>query len=320
MLVTERPGASEKNLTPGAFRQLLSRVQWAPILSFEDGYGFTYGARLGVTAGLGSRSRVSIPLTWGGTRQAGLLAQHSFARGPLDRLDAGVSISRRENPLYEVGDTRRTVRLGVDRALASMLRVSAGARVADVSFGALDDTLAGVQAGVVLDTRIDPSFPRNAVFASLLWERLTFGQHAPANRVSTDVRGYLGLLGSAVVAVRAQTSTADAQLPPYERALLGGTSSLRGRRLGTTGGDNLIAGSVELRVPLTSPLEAGRFGVKAFVDAGTTWNAGERLADRHVLVGAGGGVYLGVGMFMATLDAARSAGRTRLHFGLGMAF
>ena len=83
---------------------------------------------------------------------------------------------------------------------------------------------------------------------------------------------------------------------------------------------SLVAGSIELRVPLTSPRRAGRFGVKAFVDAATAWNAGENFGEQRFLVGAGGGVFLGAGLFTVVLDAGRSEGRTRLHFGLGMSF
>ncbi len=320
VLVEERPGVSTDNLTPGALRRIVSLAQWAPILDFEDGYGFTYGARLSRANVFGQASRVSIPMSWGGTRRVALDVERTFDRGPIDRLTATARISRRENPFYETGETRREAHLTIVRAITPTLRLRGGARAGRVSFGGLVDTATGLHAGAAIDTRLDPNAPRNAVFASLDWERLAFDRRAPAIRLSTDARAYIGLFGSSVLAVRAQASTADGPLPPYERALLGGTSSLRGQRPGIAVGDSLVGGSIELRVPLTSPRRAGRFGVKAFVDAATAWNAGEKFGEQRFLVGAGGGVYLGVRLFTVALDAGRSEGWTRLHFGLGMSF
>ena len=317
LLVDERPGASRGDPTPGPIGRFLTRTQLTPLLTYEDGYGLTYGAQLGRTDALGRGTRVSLPFTWGATRQASLVTERAFAHAPIDRLTGTVSISRREHPAYGVGDTRRLVELAVDRAVAPAVRLRGSVRAARVSFGGLDDSRAALRAVAVLDTRLDPTFPRDAVFASTSWERLAFRTRGPAIRVASDVRAYVGLMGSTVLALRAQAATSSAPLPPYEQALLGGSASLRGVRLGSAVGDNLLGGSIEVRVPLSSPLRAGRLGVRAFVDAAATWDVGERIANQRFGVGAGGGVYLGIGPFTASLDAARSGGRTRLHVGMG---
>lgn len=137
----------------------------------------------------------------------------------------------------------------------------------------------------------------------------------------TDTRGYMGVGGSAVLALRGQLARADAALPFAEQSLLGGSGSLRAYRTGHRAGDNLAAVSAEVRYPLTSPLRVGRFGVKAFVDAGTVWSAGGRLNDQQFERGLGGGLYLGAAAIIMDLDVAwPEKGKPRAHFGLGVSF
>ena len=90
------------------------------------------------------------------------------------------------------------------------------------------------------------------------------------------MRGYVGLFGQMVLAVRGLSVTTDTPLPIYEQNLLGGAANLRGYEAGYKAGDNLAAASAELRIPITSPLNVGRFGVKAFVDWGTIYAVGEQ--------------------------------------------
>jgi Surface antigen variable number repeat len=47
-------------------------LMFLPILSREDGFGVTYGVRLARAAVGGTQSRLSVPLTWGGERKAGI--------------------------------------------------------------------------------------------------------------------------------------------------------------------------------------------------------------------------------------------------------
>ena len=113
----------------------------------------------------------------------------------------------------------------------------------------------------------------------------------------------------------------SAVLPPFEQSLLGGSGTLRGYRTGHRAGDNLATLSAELRYPLNSPLNSGRFGLKAFVDGGTTWASGERLKDQRFERGIGGGVYFGGGPVILDLDVAwPEEGKPRAHFGLGVSF
>ena len=84
--------------------------------------------------------------------------------------------------------------------------------------------------------------------------------------------------------------------------------SLRGYEPGHRAGDNLAAVSAEVRVPLNSPLSFGAFGVKGFIDAGTTWASGDAAGDQRFERGIGGGVYIGAAVFML-ISTSRGRGR-----------
>jgi outer membrane protein assembly factor BamA len=217
---------------------------------------------------------------------------------------------------------RRDVSVQAERRLAPWLRVGARGGVAQVTFAGRDERRRSAGAHLVVDTRVDPSFPRNAVQADVAWERLGFGgARDMAARWSADLRGFLGIGGSAVLALRGQTVHAHSPLPDFEKGLLGGADSVRGYRAGHRAGDRVAAFSAEVRLPLTSPLSAGRVGLKAFVDTGTAWAADTRLADQRFDRGIGGGVYVGATAVTATVDVAwPERGKPRVHVGLGLTF
>ena len=320
LVVDEHPAVSALDLTPGPLARLRAATMWLPILTHADGYGFTYGAQTTVLEPLGRKTRLSVPLTWGGERRAAAELERTFDNGPLDSLRGTVSVSRRVNPFYLASDRRFEAKVRGERALTSWLRAGAGARLTDNAFGVLDDRTMAVSADVRFDTRLDPSFPRNAVYASTGVERMDFDLGG-ATRWTTDLRGYIGVGGAAVVALRGSISRADGPLPLFEQALLGGSGSLRGYRAGHRAGDNIASVSAELRYPLTSPLAQGRLGIKAFVDAGAAWDSGARLKDQPFERGIGGGVYFGAGPLILDLDIAwPETGKPRAHFGLGVSF
>ena len=320
IVVDERAGISEDDLTPGVGARLRSAVLWLPIFNYADGYGLTYGIRPAFDDVGGEDSRMSFPLSWGGERRAGVELERSFNN---QRTRAGVAfwVNRRVNPHFDLPDLRQQVRFEADHAIVNWLRVGASARVANVDFGD-DDSARHSAAGahVTFDTRIDPSFPRNAVQTRIGWERVAF-ESGDAGRFSTDARGYVGIGGSAVMALRGQLVRSDAPLPEAEQSLLGGADTLRGYRAGHLAGDSLAALSAEVRLPLNSPLSFGRMGVKAFVDVGTTWVSGTPLSDQRFERGIGGGIFLGATAFMLNLDVAwPEDGKPRVHFGLGITF
>ena len=324
VIVDEFPGIDELDITqgkvPGPLRRMWSSGMFLPILSSEDGYGFTYGARVSFVDRLGPRSRISLPLTWGGERQARVQLDRSFQSGPIERVAADFGIGRRENPHYEIGDRRITAGGRIESAPARWLRFGIAGKRDDVRFGDIDDRVTRFGGDVTLDTRVDPAFPRNAIQATFGIDRVSFDA-GRANQKTADVRGYVGLFRQNVLALRALSVTTDTPLPLYEHNLLGGAANLRGYDAGYKAGDNLAAASAELRIPLTSPLNVGRFGVKAFVDWGAIYGVGDKLSDQTFERGIGGGAYLHLTAVSISLDVARSlSGNTRFHFGLGVTF
>lgn len=303
------------------FHRLFASGMFLPVLRYNDGYGFTYGARVTFVDTLGRGSRVSVPLTWGGTRSATVEMERPVSRGPVDRLTASASLWSRTNPFFERDEDRREVRLGASRTIAGALRVGVQAGYGNVSFGNLDERFGVYGAHVAVDTRHDPVFPRDAVYAEAGWTALRPSVSAPVNRYRAEVRAYKGVIRQAVLSVRWQYAGADGSLPAYERSLLGGATSLRGYRTGKYSGDNLMAGSLELRVPLSSPLGISRAGFTVFTDIGTVWDHGTRLDDARVRRGVGGGLFLLASVFQLNLDVAVSQGSgARVHLSTGLQF
>ena len=327
LLVHERPEIREVDDTPGdvlnPVRRLRSRLMFLPILTYADGYGFTYGGRVSTVGLLGLGERLSVPLTWGGERRAALEFDRPFTRGPLTRVQSRVAVWSRENPRFEIRDRRVEVNGRAERVVADLLRFGAEAGRSTIDFGGVEDRLTTLGTDVALDTRIDPAFPSNAVLLSAAWTGMRFRSSPDrVNRFSTDTRGYLRLYGQTVAAARVQHVRADRTLPPYERLLLGGSSTVRGFRTGAFDGDRLLTTSVEIRVPLTSVLSRAKLGVSAFADAGRVWNVDERAGDAEWRRGAGGGVFLIAPFARINLDVARGlrTGDTRMHLSSGFTF
>jgi len=327
LVVHERPGVTSAasggiTSTAGPWHRVTSRLMFFPILSYADGYGFTYGARVSTIDLFGGGERLSVPLTWGGTKRAAIEAERGFKRGPVSRVFATFGIWNRENPHYEIDDQRVELKGRVERQFAHMFRVGVDASRSSVEFGELNDDIWTFGTNVALDTRRDPAFPGNAVYLGAGWSALNVRGTDPINRYETDARGYLRVIGQAVVAGRVQYFTSDATLPPYERLLLGGSSNLRGFGTGTFVGDRMIVTSAELRVPLTSVLHGGKLGVSAFMDVSKIADFDASLKDVRWQRGAGGGLFIIAAPVKINFDIAYglNGGGTRLNLGTGFSF
>ena len=106
-----------------------------PILGYDDGYGFTYGGRVSTIDLLGAGERLSVPLTWGGTRRAALEFERTFATGPLTRIGSTFGISQRENPHFEVDDQRVEWTARAERSFAGLVRAGVETSQSTVDFG-----------------------------------------------------------------------------------------------------------------------------------------------------------------------------------------
>ncbi len=325
LVVHERPGvvsaaAGASGEAPSAWARVRAALMFFPIVSYEDGYGLTYGGRTSAVDLLGAGERLSVPLTWGGTKRAALEAERAFSGGPLTRVTANVETWSRENPRYSLDEHRVQVNARAERLLGRVFRTGLDFSGGTVSFGELDDRLWSIGASAALDTRGDPAFASNAVVLGGGWSSL----HVAArriNRYNADGRGYLRVFRQNVLAGRLQYFTADAALPLYERRLLGGAATLRGYRAGAFDGDRMAVASAELRAPLTSVLSRAKLGVTAFADAGKAADVGARLGDAVWHRGAGAGLFLVAPFVQLNLDVAHGAGAgTRLNVSTGFSF
>ena len=312
----EMPGGAVVNTV----RRIGAKPMFLPILDFSD-YGFSYGARASFVDIAGKGSRFSFPFTWGANKRAAAEYEHRFGPDRRVRVQGAASWLRRENPFYAIEETRREASAGVSYEIARPLRATVRGGLTDVSFGADEDRFPWVSGELALDTRIDPNLPRQAVYASVGVEHLAFDRYAAANRVRTDLRGYLGLIGQSVLAVRALHVMSDTPLPPFERALIGGASTVRGSDFGYGTGDNLAVGSVEVRVPLSSPMSIGRLGVSVFADVGAAYDRGVAVGDADYRWGYGAGGFFSATIFRFNLDVATDGkGGARVHAASGFRF
>jgi hypothetical protein len=326
LVVHERPGvtsasAGGTNPVAGPWRRVTSRLMFLPIITFADGYGFTYGGRVSAVDLLGAGERLSVPLTWGGTKRAAIELERTFERGPLTRVSSSFGIWNRRNPRFEIDDQRVELKARAERQFAQIVRLGVEATRSSVSFGEIDDRLWTAGANGLIDTRGDPAFPRNAVLFGGGWSALNVKGLSKINRYTAEARGYLGLIGQSVAAGRVQYFNTDASLPPYERLLLGGSSTLRGFRTGAFDGDRMLLTSGELRVPVTSVIRGAKLGITVFIDAARAVDFGVRLRDGAWHRGAGAGHINIAPLVKINLDVARGfQGGTRLHLGSGFSF
>lgn len=306
---------------PVAARRSRFNVMFIPILGAEDGYGFTYGAQFAVASHRSARRRVVVPASWGGDKRIAAEYQQEFPSRLAPRLRAGGLLQRRTHPFFhENGDRRRVW----TRTEWPVLRdVYAGAELAwqSSSINGEDVTARSLGADVVVDTRVDPLMPYNAVFIRSTVERLQFSSARAAVRAEIDGNGYVGLYRGMVLAARVVKEDVSRPVPDFYKSILGGSRNLRGFRAGHAVGDTLVAGSLELRIPTTSPLRMARFGYSVFMDAGTTYDKGQRFADQKLEKGVGAGVWATAPIFRIGLSVARGLGSgTRVHVAAGLTF
>ncbi len=331
IIVTEHDGAGGGDAVPigppSLARRLTSSLMFLPVLDYTDGYGVTYGARFTFAGALGRHGRASVPLTWGGTRRAAAEMEWPIggAPGPGSEPVVRVSVvggwSSRENPHFDVVEARTEVGVGVSRGLTHGVRAGGRAGLVELTFGGYEDRLITYGADLVFDTRVDPSFPRNAAFARVAWDGADGREAGRFNRYLLEGHGYVGLLGKSVLAVGARHDRADRALPAYAQPLLGGADTLRGFRPGRFAADNLFAASAELRVPFSSPLSVGTTGFAVFADVGASYAHGVPLRDAAFERGVGAGLFVMLPVGSARVDVARGIGSgNRAHVSFGVRF
>lgn len=323
VIVEEHPAPSVAPV-PAPVRWLRNTgagLMWLPILDYEDAYGFTYGARFTFVDALGERSRVSVPATWGGTRRVAVEVERRLARPARVSLTAGAGVWQREHPHHDADERRTEGWLGAAVSLGGRMRLEPRLAWASVDFAGTSGGLFTGGADVVLDTRLNPALPRNALFVRAGVETVRPEDWPSYRRTHADARAYVGVIGTSVLAVRGRVEDASGPQVPYLQPWLGGTSSLRGLRPGALAGDRLVAASVELRVPFSSPLRVGTLGAAVFLDTGAVGAHGTPFSALEFERSLGAGLFLALPVFSLNLDVAHAVGHgTRLHVATGVRF
>ena len=330
IVVRERPGARFSNPVMRAFAAAGRRLMVAPILDHREGYGVAYGALTSFIDTFGPGSRLSVPATWGGHKRIALEMEAPI-RGPVfDRLRAGGSRGRRRHPYFDVDVDRARFAVAAQRGLPRGFRLNGEAAWEEVHFAASSDRL--VRAAAYLDYGDYRETPanarRNVVVVRAGIERLAFaGGAGSVMRPRLDARAYAAAGGQAVLAARLFFAGASAPLPPYERALLGGSpaagGTLRGWPAGVAVGDRIAAASIELRLPITSVLSEGRIGLRFFYDTAAAYGADRPIQDAVFRKGAGAGVFFlppRFGFPMSIDVAGDPEGGGRVHVSAGFGF
>jgi len=334
--VPDIPGVPGVPSARRVVRRSRFNIMFLPILDAEDGYGFTYGAQFAFAGHRATRRRVIVPASWGGDKRIAVEFQQEFSPRSAPRLKAGALLQRRTHPFFALrqsserperesrGDENADRKRVWGRSEWRIHRdVRAGAELAWQS-----SSLAGqkvdarsVGADVIVDTRVDPLMPHNAIFVRSAVERLQFSSTNTAVRTEIDANGYVGIFRGTILALRVQREDFSRPAPAFYKSMLGGSSNLRGFRAGHAIGDTVVAGSAELRIPTTSPLRMARFGVSVFMDAGAAYNKGQRFEDQKLERGVGAGVWATAPLFRFSVAVARGIGSgVRAHIGAGLTF
>ena len=257
-----------------------------------------------------------------GRRQArGRAVREGFRREARSIASpAGLSVSRREHPFYERDDDRLRLSARVERDLLPKLRAGATLGTEHVRFLADDTRFLQTGADLVLDTRLDPVLARNAVYARAAWDRYAVtrsGDVPSVQRRPPRLRGTDRPERAGRPRVPERVRPAAAAVSAADPRRHGQPARVQGR---LRRGDTLVAGSAEVRTPITSPLNIAKLGVSAFVDVGTVYDHRARLEDQRFGKGIGGSVWLSAAFFRLNFAVAKAVGGgTRVHFGTSFA-
>ena len=209
---------------------------------------------------------------------------HVHARAAHARRGRAARCSRSTIPAFDADDDRRRVWARAERAARVRCASAATPGGSTCRFCGAQDTCTSFGGDVAFDTRLDPrAAAQRRVRHARPIER--FGRRL--RRASTQHASRRAGLSRPDRPDRARRCAPSARrpsapLPPYLKPLLGGWSNLRGFEAGSFIGDTLVAGSLELRMPLTSPLEIGKLGVSVFADTGTAYDNGQRFSGSAV--------------------------------------
>jgi hypothetical protein len=295
-------------------------VQVLPLFEWSDEYGVTAGGRVSLVQMYGADDRLSFPLAVGGRDMVRAEFTDDFDHRFLSGVRADGGFLREVNPHYQESETRVGANARVFRRFAqAQFEVEAG--VAEVEFQGVTQRQVSWGIGGRFDTRRETGLPRNAVYAAAAWKPLAIIEGDYTDRFELDLRGYVGVASRSTLVIGARYDGADGELPPYEKFLLGGLSTLRGFEPGQFIGDNRVTASVELRTPVWEPVPIVIIGVNGFWDTGTVWDYGSELSKARFHNGVGGGAFLMAGFVRLNVDLGYGLGEGwQFHIGSGLRY
>jgi len=280
-----------------------------PLFRYDNRFGLSGGVEATLDNHWGRRQRIKAAVQGGGEPWAGLswtLPQASglgrlgwrlnarHDRTPYNYPDAATHFSRRRNALT----------LGLSRQLHRVLTLSAAAgwhqttvsRRGLTFSGESDESFWLGSAGLTLDTRDWPVYPRTGLFFET---RFTAHQSNATDRFfdfQCNATVHRPLFGQNIVAIQAVLNHADRSLPRAYKQHLGGGDSVRGLKSGARAGDHIFHATVEYRIPMLyarhplAGLHAG-YAIVLFADAGTAWNHGVSMRHSDWVKSVGLGVH-----------------------------
>ena len=140
-----------------------------------------------------ARRRIVVPASWGGDKRVGAEYQQEFSKRFAPRLRAGGFLQTTHASFFEDDADRKRVWGRTEWPIVR--EVHAGGEVAwqTSSLNGRRSSSDSVGADVVVDTRVDPLMPHNAIFVRSAVERLLFSPTGTAVRTEIDANGYVGL-------------------------------------------------------------------------------------------------------------------------------
>lgn len=264
---------------------------------------------------------------------------------------SALSVSRVQNlnpdrGLYQQTTYGTQLTLGKRVGLYNLFQMTGGYEVWEVSDAISGGTLAPggmdefYNAGInySYDSRNVREYPTDGIFLNLVATKYGFGgSMVDFFRYGAETSVFIPLSSDVTIAGRAHGQfSAGGPVPSYRYVYFGYREKIRGYFNRVLEGENLVGGSLEVRIPLLLPryyefpysplpeFSVWRYGLYLgfFADAGKTWFRSEGYSGRHWYSGFGFGLHflLPYSLVVRTEIALNPEGKAEIVLDTGVAF